>query len=186
MAEIIENTFLARSVHCYYCMDADTQTKGANTMTNEKIRNINESFGESIEFDSIEEMEASIESMGYMPEDGLKGGRDYETVAKVTEIQFFDYTREEQINDSATETIVEYSANIKIELEGRIFCAQWSGNEEEARMLSIPSSDENFWGTRKDQDWACENVDCRELEEELEKQGYENNFGFLEEHGERM
>ena len=105
---------------------------------------------------------------------------------KVAEIQFFDFTHEVQINDSATETVSVYSANLKVEMGDRTFCAQWSGNEDEAHLLSIPTSDENFWCTRKDQDWAHENIDCQELEAELEKQGHENNFGYLEDNGERM
>ena len=41
------------------------------------IRNINPELGDPVEFDSVEEMVAAVESLGYMPEDGLKEGRDY-------------------------------------------------------------------------------------------------------------
>jgi len=52
------------------------------------IRNINESFGESITFETVEGMEAGIRELdrinkgeGYaIPEDGLREGRDYETI----------------------------------------------------------------------------------------------------------
>jgi len=46
-----------------------------------KIKNINENFGDSIEFDSVEEMEATVEACGYeLPADGLLEGRDFENV----------------------------------------------------------------------------------------------------------
>ena len=41
------------------------------------IRNINPELGDPVEFDSVEEMVAAVENLGYMPEDGLKEGRDY-------------------------------------------------------------------------------------------------------------
>ena len=44
------------------------------------IKNINENFGDPILFDTVEEMVAELEKLGYMPEDGLVEGRDYETV----------------------------------------------------------------------------------------------------------
>jgi len=45
------------------------------------IRNINEQFGDIIEFESVDEMVCAIESCGYtVPEDGLLEGRDYETI----------------------------------------------------------------------------------------------------------
>ena len=45
------------------------------------IRNINEKYGMAVEFDSIEEMENTIRSMGYdIPEDGLVDGRDFEVI----------------------------------------------------------------------------------------------------------
>ncbi|MBR5705771.1 MAG: hypothetical protein IKX21_07375 [Deltaproteobacteria bacterium] len=44
------------------------------------IRNINENFGDPVLFDTIEEMAAELEKLGYLPEDGLVEGRDYEVV----------------------------------------------------------------------------------------------------------
>ena len=45
------------------------------------IRNINDEFGDPVEFESVEEMEQAIQEMGYtIPEDGLKEGRDYEII----------------------------------------------------------------------------------------------------------
>lgn len=46
-----------------------------------KIKNINDSFGEPIEFNSIEEMEQAILASGYeLPQDGLREDRDYEII----------------------------------------------------------------------------------------------------------
>jgi hypothetical protein len=42
------------------------------------VRNINEALGDSIVFESLEAMQAEVERLGYMPEDGLQEGRDYE------------------------------------------------------------------------------------------------------------
>lgn len=45
------------------------------------IRNINESFGDCIEFDTVEDMAMAIRDCGYEPpEDGLVEGRDYEII----------------------------------------------------------------------------------------------------------
>jgi len=45
------------------------------------IVNVNESLGDAVEFDSVEEMEQAILECGYeLPEDGLKIGRDYQDV----------------------------------------------------------------------------------------------------------
>ena len=45
------------------------------------IRNINDRFGDAVEFYSVDEMKTAIENSGYeLPEDGLKEGRDYETI----------------------------------------------------------------------------------------------------------
>ena len=46
------------------------------------IRNVNENFGDSVEFDSVSEMEAAILACGYdLPADGLVEGRDFEATA---------------------------------------------------------------------------------------------------------
>ena len=43
------------------------------------IININNNYGDCVEFDSVEEMEHAISYSGYtIPEDGLKEGVDYE------------------------------------------------------------------------------------------------------------
>lgn len=46
-----------------------------------KIRNINENYGDVVEFSSVEEMATTIRACGYdLPEDGLKEDRDYEVI----------------------------------------------------------------------------------------------------------
>lgn len=46
------------------------------------IRNVNEMFGDSVEFDSVDEMAEAIVACGYdLPADGLEEGRDFEVVA---------------------------------------------------------------------------------------------------------
>lgn len=43
------------------------------------IVNINEAFGDSVEFETVAEMEQCIKLSGYdIPEDGLREGRDYQ------------------------------------------------------------------------------------------------------------
>ncbi len=45
------------------------------------IKNINDFYGEWLDFDDVEEMETCIKECGYdLPEDGLKEGRDYEVI----------------------------------------------------------------------------------------------------------
>ena len=44
------------------------------------IKNINENFGDPVLFDTVEEMAAELEKLGYMPDDGLVEGRDYEVI----------------------------------------------------------------------------------------------------------
>ena len=45
------------------------------------IKNINDTYGDPIEFDTVEEMEQAIEACGYaLPYDGLVEGRDYEEI----------------------------------------------------------------------------------------------------------
>jgi hypothetical protein len=45
------------------------------------IVNVNENFGDAVEFNSVKEMEQAIIACGYkIPEDGLKEGSDYQDV----------------------------------------------------------------------------------------------------------
>lgn len=48
-------------------------------------RNINENFGDPIEFETLAEMAQAIRDCGYeLPEDGLQEGRDYEIIDNIT------------------------------------------------------------------------------------------------------
>lgn len=44
------------------------------------IRNINSAFGDPIIFDTVEEMVEALDELGYMPEDGIVEGVDYEEI----------------------------------------------------------------------------------------------------------
>jgi hypothetical protein len=47
------------------------------------IKNINEKFGDPVEFESVEEMAQAIRDCGYdLPADGLVEGRDYEVISE--------------------------------------------------------------------------------------------------------
>lgn len=47
----------------------------------EMIRNINDAYGDVVEFADVQEMEETILACGYaVPSYGLKEGRDYETI----------------------------------------------------------------------------------------------------------
>jgi hypothetical protein len=62
--------------YLYKVVARDTKRKGRM-----KIRNINDGLGMAVEFDSVEEMEKAIASMGYsIPAGGLREGRDYESI----------------------------------------------------------------------------------------------------------
>jgi hypothetical protein len=53
-----------------------------------RIRNINEKFGDALDFGSVEEMAQCIADCGYsLPEDGLVDGRDYEHVVDITPVE---------------------------------------------------------------------------------------------------
>jgi len=44
------------------------------------VKNINENLGDPVVFDTVEDMAAELENLGYLPDDGLIEGRDYEVV----------------------------------------------------------------------------------------------------------
>lgn len=95
----------------------------------------------------------------------------------ITEIQFFDCTRKEQISeDGDFREIREYSANIV--LDDRLII-QLSGNDEEAHRAYIPSASEQFYNDEDCQDLASELLSKEEAEEFLECEGVENNFNWL-------
>ena len=95
------------------------------------VRNINTAFGDSIEFDSLEEMQEAIEELGYMPEDGLKEGRDFE----------YEYTDEER--EAFTEAFIEAADRIAPDYDANIdaatpspWCAPWSWSTSDKYVLT--------------------------------------------------
>ena len=56
------------------------------------VRCINETLGDPIVFESLEAMQAEIERLGYMPEDGLQEGRDYEEASE-EDVDLLAYAR---------------------------------------------------------------------------------------------
>ena len=98
----------------------------------------------------------------------------------VTHIQFFDCSYKVQTGVNESEEINAYSANIVVDDS---FVIQLSGNNEEAHVASIPSSDECHWNDESLQDWVCENVSIGCVNEMLNRCGVENNFGYLYGHG---
>ncbi len=57
--------------------DVSVVVKGHDIIS-PRVINVNTSFGDDVEFDSVDEMANAINDMGLMPEDGLIEGRDYE------------------------------------------------------------------------------------------------------------
>ena len=58
-----------------------------------RIRNINPAFGDPVIFDSVEEMQSELIKLGYMPDDGLREGRDYEQTTLCGK-EAIDYARD--------------------------------------------------------------------------------------------
>lgn len=96
----------------------------------------------------------------------------------ITNIQFFNLSKEElDSNDNIIE-VAAYSANITI---NDCFIVQVSGNANEAEALTIPRPElGTFWNSEADQMSAYEKLDASEIEAAIEEAGFENNFGWLE------
>lgn len=99
---------------------------------------------------------------------------------KLTYIQFYDFSHDDFDSNGDVVWIEEYSANVAIETQGKEFLIQLYGYDNECGA-SIPSPDEQFWGSEEDQAWAYENLDSDEVMDWLESQGVENNFHWLKE-----
>ena len=97
---------------------------------------------------------------------------------KVTLIQFFTYEQEFCNDNDQCETHKTYSSNIIINDNFIIQCA---GNNQESGDYSIPRKDEAFVHTEQAQEFAYENYDLRSIVEQIEKDGFENNYHFLDE-----
>jgi len=87
---------------------------------------------------------------------------------EITDVQIFDYY-------CATTDTYSYSCNIQI---NKLFCIQTHSKNDEF-TVSIPYSEECFWGDEKDQDYAAENYDANEIERHLNEKGHELNDHYL-------
>lgn len=97
---------------------------------------------------------------------------------KVTDIRFSDRTREVLINeDGDTEEVRSYSADIVI---NNLFIVQISGNDDEANFEGVCDSRMTYWNDESEQKKA-EKYDDSEIERQIEIDGFENNFDFLNE-----
>ena len=96
--------------------------------------------------------------------------------ATVTAIQLF-------IDRSEFNEHKDYSANIIV--NDRLVI-QLSGNDEECHPAAIPDSNGQYYNDEDCQDWAFENLDLDEVNDFLEREGIENNLGFLEDNGEEI
>jgi len=107
------------------------------------------------------------------------------TTAKVTHIQFYNHSHENQIGENEYENVEEYSANIIVNDE---FVIQLSGKVGEAHRPSVPSSTECYWINEDLQDEMAESddLDTSDLVNFLDRVGVVNSFKFLEENGEAM
>lgn len=101
----------------------------------------------------------------------------------VTSIQFFDQSFETQIGEDEFETVKKYSANVTINNE---FVIQVSGDESEAEKATFAPSDCCFVSTEEEQEAASEKYEIDEVIAQIEADGFENNFNYLSENGEKI
>jgi len=94
----------------------------------------------------------------------------------VTGIQFFDYSNEE---DQCAK--MQYSANVFI---NDTFVIQVSGNENEAEKAEFAPSSSCYLTTEDAQEAASDDYDIDEIIEQIEENGFENNFYYLSKNGE--
>jgi hypothetical protein len=96
----------------------------------------------------------------------------------VTRIQFFDESFQQQISEFECELVAEYSANVFINDE---FVIQVSGNGDEARKPTFAPSDACYATTEAAQEAASEKYDMDDIIEQIESEGFENNWDYLSE-----
>lgn len=100
------------------------------------------------------------------------------STSKITAIQFFDHSFENQIGENEFETIRAYSANIIV---NDSLVLQLSGDDELAHRVEIPTACQQYYNNEELQDWSAENVDVEEAQKLLDFYEIENNFDFLKE-----
>lgn len=106
----------------------------------------------------------------------------------VTNIQFFDCTRQIQVGENEYETLREYSANIIFDDS---LVVQLSGNDNESHRPTVPSSAECYYDDAATQDYYCHLLADGDLcidviIDLLSANEVENNFDYLQENGEVM
>ena len=96
---------------------------------------------------------------------------------EITHIQLFDYIERQQTSeDFDFEIVYSYSANVIINDN---FVVQIHGNETECVFDGIADPIDAFWNNEANQEHALKTIDDDYLESELEKNGFENNIGWL-------
>lgn len=99
---------------------------------------------------------------------------------EITDIQLFDYAEKIQTSeDGDYEVKHSYSAHLVI---NDLFVVEVSGDESEATFWGVADSANAFWKSEETQDKALSEIDKDELEEMLERDGFENNIGWLADH----
>ena len=144
------------------------------------IRNINTEFGDSVEFESVEEMEQAIrelESMNggeWMPEDGLREGRDYEVLPNADTVRVAgrmdnafstiaaakaDYIAKTEETPSPED---EVALNVYETPSGRYYLVSVSGDGTNCSWESLDNADDWFQDA-----WVeiCEEPFYRDAEE---------------------
>jgi len=91
---------------------------------------------------------------------------------KITDIQLFDYA-----DDTMNPVQYSYSANVII---NNSFVVQVSGDDSECTFDGITDPIDAFWGSAEEQKKALKMFSDDEIETALEKDGFENNIGWLE------
>lgn len=101
---------------------------------------------------------------------------------KVTNIKFYDYTHEMQVGENEYLEIKEYSADVTINDE---FIVQFSGKENEAEKGDFAPS-WSCYVIEKIQERAEELYDIDEIIDQIEKEGFENNYFWLSENADEQ
>ena len=100
----------------------------------------------------------------------------------VTDIQFFKHTEQVQTSEHGYSDKITFGANIAINNDFMIQCA----GDLEKSNYSIPAGDEACWSSEAAQDYAQENYALNDIIKKIEEHGFENNFEYLEENGDKM
>ena len=98
---------------------------------------------------------------------------------EITDVQFFNQSHEEQINENGNVIeVLAYSCNVVFDSK---LVVQLSGNEDEAHAVYIPSANECYFNDEEFQKLAYETLGPYEVQDRLDELGFENNFHFLNE-----